>query len=409
MKRTMLWIAGVMFFGGLAFSETNTDEQALENLVNSAKSNAQSYKAEKETNSSVPESTEQKNIVQEKSTNQYLIIPFNLSIVPLFGFGYKTINYIQVNIGAGYCDILQGVSAGFVNIAAENVNGVDCSLVGFTGHDFNGSQFSLVTFTGNDFNGAQAGLVNIVNGNFHTMQAGLVNLVGGDFKAVQLGLVNIVGGNFDGFRAGLVNISGNRFKGCETGLVNLTWNSFEGPQVGLVNFADKVKGIQLGLVNFAGEIDGVSIGLVSIVAKNGQTHGQLWIDETGFVNAAFIHGTKTIYNIYSVGMDVTASYWSYGLGLGVHLPMDPFYINIEGMSSSVSHIENWDGLNTLTRVRVYAGFSLFEHLSFVAGVSLNYYRNWTEKTLNINPFYPVSKSFDNNDKLWPGIFVGIQF
>ena len=411
MKRACLWTLCLVFTAGMLFAETNSDEQALENLVQSAKSNAQTAKQEKQeltVNTNAVNETP-KSTAPASNTNQYMVIPFNLSIVPLFGFGCKTVNYIQINIGVGYCDILRGISAGFVNIASETANGVDCSLVSFTGSDFNGSQFSLVTVTGGGFNGVQGGLVNIVGRDFNTLQAGLVNIVGGNFRTVELGLVNIIGGDFEGFRAGLVNISGGSFKGCETGLVNLTAVSFDGSQVGLVNFSPKIKGAQVGLVNIAGEVDGVAIGLVSIVAKNGQTHGQVSIDETGFVNASLIHGTKTIYNIYNVGMDVTATYWTYGLGLGVHFALDPFYINIEAMSSSVSAIERWNGLNTLTRLRVYAGFSLFEHLSFVAGVSLNYYRNWTENTVDIAPFYPVYKTFDNRDKLWPGFFVGIQF
>lgn len=387
---------------GLAYSETNGDEQTLENLVNSAKSNAKAYQAERDvknpaTSNIAEPQKENPAAVPEKTTNNYVTIPFSFSVIPFWGYGFKTIVNVQMNIGAGYSDRLNGAAVGFVNIVGENAKGVDCSLVSITGGDFHGAQFSLVTVTGNDFQGVQGGLVNFVGGNFSYAQAGLVNLVGG---------------NFDGFQAGLVNAGGGRFKGGQAGLVNLNRMDFKGPQVGLVNVADQIQGIQIGLVNIAGEMDGVSIGLVSVVAKNGQTHGQFWIDETGFVNAAFIHGSKTVYNIYTVGMDVNADLWTYGLGLGVHIPLDPFYVNIEGLSSSVSHIERWDGMNTVHRLRVYIGFSLFEHLSFIAGASLNYYRNWNDNdgnTVNINPFYNVSKSFSNNDKLWPGLFAGVTF
>lgn len=346
---------------------------------------------------------------QGAGTNlSYVTIPFSFSFIPIIST-VKTIVNFQMNIGAGYCDILNGASVGFVNITGENARSLDLSLVSFTGRDFDGYQGTLVSWTGNDFRGAQISLVSLIGKDFYGFQGGLVNFVSGNFMTVQAGLVNYIGGNLNGYQAGLVNLTAHNLKGCETGLVNLTWNAFEGPQIGLVNFADKVKGLQIGLVNYAGELDGVSIGLVSIVARNGQTHGQTWIDETGFVNAALIHGSRTIYNIYHVGADVGVNLWTYGLGLGVHLPFDPLYVNIEVMGSSISHIGSWDGNNTLSRIRAYVGYRFMEHLSVIGGISLNYYHAWFGNTPSIDPFYKFSKTFDDGSKLWPGLFIGVLF
>ncbi len=361
---------------------------------------------------------------ENNSQTNYVVVPFSVTIFPIWGTGMKTIDDAQINIGAGYCDMLEGLSMGFVNIVGEDAVGLDCSLVGITGHNFNGVQCSLVTYTGNDFSGgqfslvnivsgnfskAQSGLVNIVGGNFEGFQAGLMDIVAGDFKGFQAGLANVNLGNFNGFQAGLVNIMGDGFSGFQTGLANLDISSFNGPEIGLLNINMETSGFQFGLINFSKGLDGEAIGLISIVLSNGQTHGQIYVDENGFGNIALINGSRTIYNIYTVGIDQTGTYWTYGLGLGLHIPLDPFYINMEIIGSSVSHISAWDGNNTLGRFRVYAGFSIFEHLSMIAGLSLNYYRSWNGNPAYVSPFYNLTKTLANGDTLWPGIFAGVMF
>jgi uncharacterized protein YjbI with pentapeptide repeats len=334
----------------------------------------------------------------ENQTNQgqpeYIKIPFVFSILPIISTSNKTIVNFQLNIGAGYCDRLEGTSIGLVNITGEDAEDLDLSLVGFTGHDFKGFQASLATFTGNDFKGVQFGLANYVNGNFSVFQAGLVNITGGNFSGFQAGHVNVTCGSFSGFQAGLVNVDPCPFNGCEIGLINLN---------------GETKGLQLGLVNFTTGQDGESVGLMSIVLSNGQTHGELWVDETGFANAAFIHGSKIIYNIYRVGMDTSANLWTYGLGLGVHIPADPFFVNMEIMASSYEYTGSLDGNNLLSQFRVYSGWSILDHLSLIAGISLNFYNRFSSRSPDISPLYNLSHSFNGNFSAWPGIFAGLEF
>jgi|GEM_PF-3118484 len=366
MKRIFTVVMACLMFTGLFFAQAqkSTNEQVQGNPVN-------------------------------KENQNYVVVPFSFSVFPIIVDGIKTICYAQINIGAGYCDRLQGLSLGFVNITGEDAKGVDCSLVGITGNDFNGLQCSLVTYTGNDFKGAQLALVNYVNGNF---------------SMLQFGHVNIVMGNFNGLQDGLINVNGCNFKGVELGLANFTVNSNSGVQAGLVNYSGYFEGLQLGLVNYSDYADGVPIGLVSIVARNGQTHVQFYADEMGFGNIALINGSRTVYNIYTAGIDYSETYWTYGMGLGIHLPLDPFYVNIEILGSSVSHIDTWDGDDILSKVRVYAGFSLFEHLSLIVGVSLNYYYSCCQSSsAYVPPMYNITRTYNNGGKLWPGIFAGIMF
>ncbi len=344
-----------------------------------------------------------------KPSENYITIPFSLTVLPLLNTtSNKTIINLELNIGAGYCDRLEGTAIGFVNITGENAKYLDLSLTSLTFHDFTGFEASLLAFTGHDFKGAQLSLVNIVMNDFDSFQSGLANIDGRDFHGVQLGLVNIDGNNFNGFQAGLVNIIGNSFSGFQAGLANLDIYSFNGPEIGLLNINTEVSGLQLGLINFSTGLNGEAIGLISVVLSNGQTHLEAWADETGFLNIALINGSRTVYNIYTIGIDTAGTYWTYGLGLGLHIPADPFYINVEIIDSSVSHIAAWDGNNTLGRFRVYAGFSIFEHLSVIAGVSLNYYRNWNGNSAYV-PSFNISKSFADGGILWPGIFAGLQF
>jgi len=309
----------------------------------------------------------------------YVRIPFSFSILPIISTTNKIIVDFQLNIGAGYCDRLEGTSLGFINITGEDAKYVDISLVGITVHDFTGFQGSLITYTGHDFRGAQFSLVNIV-----------VN----DFSYFQSGYINIDLNNFNGFQAGLFNLDPSNFNGMELGLININ---------------GMTRGLQVGLINVSAGMDGESVGLASIVLSNGQTHGEAWIDEAGFVNAAFINGSKIIYNIYKLGINTSASLWSYGLGLGVHLPADPFYFNFEISVSSLAYIDSWVGNNTLSQFRIYTGWDILDHFAFIAGLSLNFYNIYSGQAPGINPVYNLSKAYNNNLIIWPGIFAGVEF
>lgn len=327
-------------------------------------------------------------------TNQYITVPFVFSIYPLINTNIKTIVNLELNMGGGYCDRLDGASIGFVNIAGEDAAYLDLSLASYTGHDFNGIEGSLATFTGHDFKGGQFSLLNIVANDFDMFQSGLVNIDVNNFNGFQMGLVNIIGNNFSGFQAGIADIDTSSFNGLEIGLLNINNES---------------KGLQFGLINFSTGMDGESIGLVSIVLSNGQTHAQVWADETGFLNAAFVNGSKTVYNIYKAGIDANGSLWSAGLGLGVRLPVDQFFINVEIMDSAVSSIKALNANDVLAQLRVYASFIIVGRLSLITGISINCYLKVDDRAPDINSLYNLNVLYNSNLKFWPGIFAGLEF
>ncbi len=285
--------------------------------------------------------------------DSYVVVPVNLSLVPVINLGqpagYKTVNNVQLNVVAGYADALRGAALGVVSIIGEDAVGV---------------------------------------------QAGVANWVSGDLIGVQAGVLNTVFGTADGAQAGVINYA----------------KSTSFAQAGVVNISKSARGIQLGVINVAEENEGIPIGLVSVVLKNGQTHAQTWYDELGLMNLALINGTKTVYNIYTVGVDSQFEDLTVGLGMGVHIPLDKVFLNAEGIFSLVSPRDaiavEWENL---FRARVYLGYT-FSFFSLIGGVSFNYLSNTNATSITLKPFHGYEFGFSSNEhRFWPGVFVGVQF
>jgi hypothetical protein len=285
--------------------------------------------------------------------DSYVVVPVNISLVPMISFGQaagsKTINIVQLNVVAGYADVLRGAALGVVSIIGEDAEGV---------------------------------------------QAGVANWVSGDLTGVQAGVVNTVLGTADGAQAGVLNYA----------------KSTPFAQAGVVNISKSARGVQLGVINIAEENEGIPIGVVNVVLKNGQTHAQSWYDEMGLMNLALIHGTKTVYNIYTVGMDSKFKDVTAGLGMGVHIPLDKAFLNVEGIYSVVSPRDAIAvEYESLFRARVYLGYN-FSFFSLIGGVSFNYLSNTNATSITLAPVHGYEFGFSSKEhRFWPGVFVGVQF
>jgi hypothetical protein len=298
---------------------------------------------------------------------EYAVVPFNVSLIPAVSIkgpaGYKTINYVQLNVVAGYADMLKGAALGVVSIIGEDVYGV------------------------------QAGVANWVNRDLVGVQASVANWVGQDLTGLQAGVVNVVLGEASGLQAGVVNYA----------------TSAHYAQAGVVNVAGTARGVQLGVVNVAVENEGIPIGLVSIVLKEGQTHAQAWYDEMGLINLALIHGTKTVYNIYTVAVDSRFEDVAAGLGLGVHIPLQQLFLNVEVIGSGVSTVDNLSDQGFLARARIYLGYD-FKFLSLIGGVSFNYLSGISDTDVSLEPFHTYEFGFSSDKhRFWPGLFLGVQY
>ena len=282
----------------------------------------------------------------------YVVVPFNLSLLPAFSLGrpdgQNTVNNVQLNVVAGYADVLRGAALGVVSIIGEDAVG---------------------------------------------LQAGVVNWVGRDLTGIQAGVVNTAFGTANGAQAGVLNYA----------------RSTSFAQAGVVNVSKSARGVQLGVINIAEENEGIPIGVISVVLKNGQTHAQAWYDEMGLTNIALIHGTKTVYNIYTAGVDSQFKDLTVGLGLGLHIPVGSLFLNAEGIYGLVSPVHAIAvEYESLIRARAYLGYQ-FSSFALIGGVSLNYLTNSNDTSITLGPVYGQQFGLSSKGGFWPGVFVGLQF
>jgi hypothetical protein len=284
--------------------------------------------------------------------DSYVVVPVNLSLLPALSLGRpdgrSTVNIVQLNVVAGYADLLKGAAFGVVSIVREDAVG---------------------------------------------LQAGVANWVGRDLTGIQAGVVNTVFGKADGVQAGVLNYA----------------RSTSLAQAGVVNVSKNARGVQLGVINVAGENEGLPIGLVSIVRKNGQTHAQAWYDEMGLMNIALIHGTRTFYNIYTAGVDSQLEDLTVGLGLGAHIPFGRGFFNAEGIFGAVSPVDAIAvEYENLFRARAYLGYN-FSAFALIGGVSFNYLSNKNATSITLDPVHGYEFGFSSDKRrFWPGVFVGVQ-
>jgi hypothetical protein len=305
---------------------------------------------------------------------EYILIPVSIMIVPSFSLPpaqrRRTVSVVALNLGVGYTDRLTGVGAGIVNLV------------------------------GQDSTGAMAGVGNYVGGDLTGVQSGVVNISAGHMRGAQSGVTNLVFGRLEGVQSGVTNFAG----------------SGTGAQFGLVNVAGNMRGLQAGLINISRELEGVPLGLINIVMRGGLTHGQVYYDELGGINAALLHGSRWVYNTYTLAVDQEQQWWSGGIGLGVHLSASPggrSYLNIEATTSALLREGGWDdsGQVLVHRARVYAGARIAKRAALFAGASFNYAAaiDGGEPDLPtvLHGFeFPFSSA---RHRFWPGLFAGLEF
>jgi len=325
----------------------------------------------------------------------------------------RTSSQFSFNIIGGYIGEVRGAELGSVfNLVQDN---------------FQGAQFGgAINAVGGNFTGFQAsGAVNIVGGDLTPVQAsGAVNLVLGTVKGVQLGAVNITS-RLQGAQFAAVNIAdraiGAQFaavnitramKGFQVAAVNLS-DGFEGFQLGTVNIAQQAKGFQLGVVNIADAMDGEALGVVSAVG-NGRHSLCLWADETALLNLGVKLGSKSIYNVFALGMHVLDSRLYAGYGLGGQMRQEPFFMDVDVTGYSVlENFEEWRGqpLDFLGKLRLAAGWQVFPKMAIVAGPTLNVFTSMVQDGRGV-PYYDLTLfQFHTGNfwlRAWPGFLVGVQ-
>ncbi len=308
---------------------------------------------------------------QLEAAEDYAFVPVSIMLVPSVSLPvasrHRTVSALALNFGVGYTDRLTGAGAG------------------------------IITLVGEDAVGAMAGVGNYVGGDLTGVQSGVVNVTVGGMRGAQSGITNVVFGRFEGVQAGVANFAGGG----------------TGAQFGVVNVAGRVRGLQAGLINISRELDGVPLGLINIVMKGGLTHGQVFYDELGAINAALLHGSRWVYNVYTLGIDQDQQWWTGGIGLGVHLPSGRSYLNIEATTSCVLKEGRWEdsGQVLIHRARAYVGARVARRAAVFAGASFNYAAALDGGVPDLPKVlhgfeFPVSSE---RHRFWPGLFAGVEF
>ena len=201
-------------------------------------------------------------------------------------------------------------------------------------------------------------------------------------------------------------LSGENY--VQTGVVDICAgeNLFQAAVVN-VSTSDSNK-VQIGVVNSSEDPDSIPIGLVSIV-PGGVFHGDIWYDETGFVNAGLKHGSKNIYNIYALGMDTALSNLKATIGLGYHIPVDTLSFNIEGLFSTVLNISDFTRAGFISSLRAGFGLEIVQGFAVTAGLSFNEYES-LDNGISVQPVTGYKFPFGNgSSRFWLGFYVGIEF
>jgi hypothetical protein len=226
-----------------------------------------------------------------------------------------------------------------------------------------------------------------------------VNVATGDVHGLQTAAGVSLAGSLSGAQISVINIGGD----------------VDGAQIGVINLARSVKGLQLGVVNLSSELEGAPIGIVNVIG-NGQFHVQAFSSDVTAANVAVKYGGKSIYTLAAVGYQPGEGknrLWLSGLGLGGHIALDRFYVDVDGMGWGGGSDAPWgENRLLLSQLRCLGGFELASRFAVFGGVTGNVLIEWKDqvsRTPSIDALPKWEKTNVNNRLfVWPGLVAGVQ-
>lgn len=255
--------------------------------------------------------------------------PLQISLAPPVGsMGSMSSDYkyhFSFNVLVGStCGINGFEMAGLVNRNRRNVFGFQLSGIGnITGGNVKGLQIGGLFSLSDSLTGAQINGLLSRTGNVDGMQiSGIANINSGSSEGLQVaGIVNSNAGNSAGLQvAGITNINGGNSEGLQVaGIANINGEDSKGIQIaGIYNRAKVLNGLQIGLININDTIaEGLPIGLINLVKKGRYDEFVISVADYQNLGVSYKYGTRSFYNIYSVGMNILEdNLWVAGLGFG---------------------------------------------------------------------------------------------
>ncbi|HLL55006.1 MAG TPA: caspase family protein [Myxococcaceae bacterium] len=360
--------------------------------------------------------------------------PVNLSLVPSLSTNDAAPEPVENMIALGIVTrsaALSGMALGVVgtwvdqdmrgfqgsfgyNMAGGNVRGGQLTLgANLVGGTMAGGQLSTV-YNGvqSDFTGVQlTSGVNVAHGEVRGWQlSSVANYAGTLSTGMQTtGGLNIARGGWRGLQVGGAGNYAGELIGMQVGVVNIG-GDVTGAQVGVVNIAGKARGAQLGVVNISDDIEGAPIGLVNIV-RQGQFHPELYATDLEPVNLALKFGSRRTYTTIFAGTGRQRTL-HYGLGLGLHLGPEPWWVDVDLTGSSVIPYEAlFSSNNVLGQLRVVGGVQLGSRFAIYAGPTANVMVSFNREDPLRFSYLPVLREWRSSRVavgLWPGAVVGIR-
>ncbi|MEP7127642.1 MAG: hypothetical protein ABI729_02190 [Chitinophagales bacterium] len=348
--------------------------------------------------------------------------------------GYKYMHYFSLNVLQGYNGALEGAEfGGLLNgLKGYAIGAQFGGLANYVGGNLTGAQFGgLANYVGGYAKGAQfGGLVNVSESLEGAAFAGITNISRTYVNGLQTaGIVNIAVDSLNGAQiagivnmqssdkksnswqiAGIGNVSLAKTKGGQIGGVFNLANQLTGGQIGLINLGKKINGFQIGLINISDTINGAAIGLIS-VSSDGIFDVDAWTSDFLTFNGGIRVGTRNIYNIYAYGVSPFNDELPFGFGVGIggHIPVKRFFVDIDGMAWSMhrSYV-SFSRVNMINTLRVMGGFTINKYLSVFAGPTFNV----SVQDNRYDPFLPnyfyENVSDNTTVRLAPGFVAGIR-
>ncbi|MET0405489.1 MAG: caspase family protein [Cystobacter sp.] len=226
---------------------------------------------------------------------------------------------------------------------------------------------------------------------------------------------NVVGGRMTGVQTSMAFNHARELTGLQLSLINVA-GDVTGAQVGLINVAGDVRGTQVGLVNVAREMRGVPLGLLSL-SRPGRFYVELWASDIQLANVGVKLGGRHFYTTFTAGLgpDTRLQHFSFGWGLGAHLPLPPesrFWVDVDAVAHNLSSFQRpLDGGNQLLQGRVMVGVRLLSRLSvFIAPTYNVYFALTPEERWELVPLGSRERSLGRDGTLrhWPGVQVGLR-
>jgi hypothetical protein len=339
-------------------------------------------------------------------------VPFNFSLwhpVSIVGDGEPAEVAFSLNFFYGRIAELRGVELGMgVNQETGSMTGAQLGMVNVVGGDVRGVSYGLGSWASGDTVGYQAGLLSHTGGRFSGYQEGWVAAhAGGDLDGLQLGgLFAHTAGKVRGVQLSPVTIASS-LQGVQVGVVNVVGRAAPA-QVGVVNVAGSA-GVPVGVVNVADHAD-APIGVINWV-KDGYRSVGLWASDVAPTNIGVKLGGTYTYALLTAGLGRSSSFdrWLCGAGLGLHLPVGGWFVDVDASLSSLYAQNSIQQHLVHTTLRAMAIVPLWRGLALQAGPTWNVTVGTDGADVNLAVLpQTVERRGTTTVRQFPGFALGIQ-